>query len=108
MEKIEIKLEELVDPPKTDSISGRRFGQEYAQSKDVINHIGKDKKIILIINDEKVKAINDSFIKGFFSGIFEKYKSKTTVNSFIEIRSNDYFKRLIDKNFILLDAIYNK
>jgi hypothetical protein len=106
MEEIKIELAELVDPPKTDSISGRKFGQDYAVKKSILENIENGKKIILMIDDSKIKAINDSFLKGFFSKIFEAYKSKEKVESVFEIKANEYYKKLIDKNLKILEAIY--
>lgn len=102
-----IHLSELIVPTKTDSISGRRKGQGYALQKNILESVLKNEKINIVIDETKIKAINDSFIKGFFSGVFEKLRTKENVKSLFTIQANDYFKTLFDKNFTILDSIYN-
>jgi hypothetical protein len=104
---IKIDLSELVDPPKTDSISGRSFGEGYAEKMKIIEQLDKKSKIHIVIDNSKIKAINDSFWKGFFSKIFEKYKSKEKVMGFFEFETNSFFKEHINKNLTILDSIYN-
>ena len=107
MKEYIIDLTTLVSPPKTDSISGREYGEQHAKDTAVLSHLSKDEKIVIEINSEYVKAINDSFIKGFFSKIFEKYKTSEAVKRVVEIRSSDNFKRLFEKNWSILEAINN-
>ena len=76
MPLIELYLEELLSE-NIDSISGRNTGQRYAQDKKVLEKISQNNYKIII--GPKIKAINDSFIKGFFSEIFKKYKTKEEV-----------------------------
>jgi hypothetical protein len=103
----EIELADFVDYPHTDWISGREFGEDKAKKIGLLNWVKSREKVIIHINDEKVKAINDSFIKGFFSAIFKEVKSKEQVNKLFTIEANPYFARLFEKNFKILDAIYN-
>jgi hypothetical protein len=105
METVEFKISDLLDG-KTDQISGRQYGKDYCVSIKLLDLLSKDVKVIFNI-DSKVKAINDSFIKGLFSEIFKKYKTIKEVSSKIEIQSNSDFKTLFEKNWQLLQAIYN-
>lgn len=105
--EIILDLAELVDS-KIDSISGRAFGQDYAQSKDVLKEVLKGSQIKMIIDPSKIKAINDSFFKGFFNKIFEELSTKEKVKSYFVFETNQYYKTLIEKNLIILDTIYNK
>ncbi|HEY5535442.1 MAG TPA: hypothetical protein VIL99_10990 [Ignavibacteria bacterium] len=107
MKEYTINLTLLVNPPFTDSISGREFGEQHAKDTQVLKHIHDGEKIVLTIDSEFVKAINDSFIKGFFSKIFEKYHTVEKIKSFVELRSNDNFQRLFEKNWAILEAINN-
>lgn len=103
----EIELADFVDYPKTDWISGREFGEDKARKVGLLDWVKSKEKTIIHINDEKVKAINDSFIKGFFSSVFNEVKSKEQVNNLFTIDANPYYVRLFEKNFKILDAIYN-
>jgi hypothetical protein len=107
MKEYFIDLTELVNPPKTDSISGREFGIKHAKDKHILEHLDNNEHIVIKIDEKYVKAINDSFIKGFFSKIFEKYKTRENVKRIIEIRSNQNFILLFEKNWTILEAIYN-
>jgi len=107
MSQIDINLNTLVDPPHTDSISGRGFGEEYAKTIELLQKIESNNKINFIIDSQYVKAINDSFIKGLFSKIFQKYKTIEEVKKHIQITGSDYFKRLFEKNWLILQEIYN-
>ena len=106
MSAILIDLDDLVKTPGVDSISGRDFGSTYAEEREVLAHVRNHDKIVLHIDETKVKAINDSFIKGFFKTVFEQLKSKNKVQAQFEIQANDYYKRLFDKNWTILEAIY--
>jgi hypothetical protein len=107
MKEYLIDLTKLVNPPYTDSISGREFGEQHAKDTEVLTHIENGEKIILNIDQTYVKAINDSFIKGFFSKIFEKYNSVEQVKQFVELKANENFQRLFEKNWLILEAINN-
>ena len=106
MSSFPIDLNALLTSPEVDSISGREFGSTFAERQDLLTHVRNHDKIVLLIDENKVKAINDSFIKGFFKGVFELLKSKRNVQAQFEIKSNDYYKRLFDKNWTILEAIY--
>lgn len=103
-----IDLTLLVNPPFTDSISGREFGEQHAKDTDIMGHLFKNEKIVIIIDSTYVKAINDSFVKGFFSKVFEKYLRCDVVKSIVEIRANENFKKLFEKNWSILEAINNE
>jgi hypothetical protein len=104
---IKLDLSELVESGKTDSISGRTFGQGYADLKKILPKIKEGYTFIVLVDDARIKAINDSFWKGFFSSVFNEYKSQEKVKSFFTFEANEYFKEHIEKNFIILDSIYN-
>lgn len=106
MPQFDINLNELVEPPVLDSISGRAFGISFAESKNLMAHVRNADRIVLSIDETQVKAINDSFIKGFFKQVFELLRSKRRVQEQFEINANDYYKRLFDKNWTILEAIY--
>lgn len=107
MKEYLIDLTKLVKPPYTDSISGREFGEQHAKDTEVLKHIENGEKIILNIDQTYVKAINDSFIKGFFSKIFEEYNSVERVKQFVELKANENYQRLFEKNWLILEAINN-
>ena len=105
-EKI-FNLSTEVIPNITDSISGRRDGEKYASDNKIIELIKEGNIIVIEIPSDKVKAINDSFWKGFFSGIFKIYKSKKEVMKHFKFLADDFYKISIDKNLTILDSIYN-
>lgn len=107
MKEYIIDLTSLVHPPFTDSISGREFGEKHAEDTKVLDHIDNGEKIVIIIDNTFVKAINDSFIKGFFNRIFEKFHTVAEVRKFVELRAHDNFQRLFEKNWLILEAIHN-
>ena len=100
-----VNLNKLVDPAKTDSISGRSYGEGYAKEIGIVKHLLDNENIVVEIDPKLVKAINDSFIKGFFSSVFDVLKSKRNVQARFEIRGGDYYKRLFEKNWSILDSI---
>jgi hypothetical protein len=106
MATITVNLTDLVSA-KVDLISGRSFGESEAEKNLVLDHIKNQDKMVILVNDQYVKAINDSFIKGFFSKVFSELKTKEKVKEYFEIRANDYFIRLFDKNWTVLEALYN-
>ena len=107
MEQIKLDLTELIEEGKTDSISGRTFGEGYAAKVELLENIKAGNKITLIIPPQKIKAINDSFWKGFFSGLFKVYKKKEIIKSFFNFETDDFYKTLIEKNLTILDSISN-
>lgn len=104
---ITLNLAELITEAGTDSISGRSFGEGYAIKQKLLENINKGFVYHVVINKEVIKAINDSFWKGFFSGVFEKYKTKDTVKSYFSFDADPAFIKHIDKNLTILDSIYN-
>lgn len=103
-----IKLAEYVDQPYTDMISGREYGESKASDLNLLDRVKKNEHFKIVIDGDVIKAINDSFIKGFFKDVFEYLRSKDAVSQLFEIEGNAYFTRLFEKNFTILDAIYNK
>lgn len=106
MSTFPIDLNILVNSPGVDSISGREFGATFAERQDLLAHVRNQDKIVLYIDETRIKAINDSFIKGFFKSVFELLRSKRKVQDQFEIKASDYYKRLFDKNWTILEAIY--
>lgn len=104
---IQHNLNKLVNPPNTNSISGRDLGIGYAKQINLIKDLQSGCQVEFIIEDEYVKAINDSFVKGLFSEVFEKYKTVANVQNAITITANDHFKKLFLKNWRILENIYN-
>lgn len=107
MTKVKIDLSELINEPQVNTISGRAFGEAFAKKYSILELVRDGNTFEIIIDDSKIKAINDSFLKGFFSSVFKELGTKTAVSSVFEIDANDYYKRLIDKNWSILDAINN-
>ncbi len=109
MRTVNINLNELVNPPYTDAIFGRDFGKKHATDKKLLSLIREDDiEIHIIIDDSIVKAINDSFIKGFFSDVFNELKTKANVEKRFIIDANQNFKNLFYKNWIILESIFNQ
>jgi hypothetical protein len=100
-----VDLNKLVDPAKTDSISGRSYGEGFAKRENIVQHLLNNENIVVEIDPKRVKAINDSLIKGFFSSVFDVLKSKRNVQARFEIQGSDYYKRLFEKNWSILDSI---
>lgn len=101
-----IDFTSFVSDPHTDWISGRKFGEAKAKEFNILDHAINHEKMIIKVDDKYVKAINDSFIKGFFSNVFRELKSKALVENTFEIDANEHFKRLIYKNWSILEALY--
>lgn len=106
MSNIVLDLSELIEEGETDSISGRTFGEGYAKKKKIIEHITSGDTITILIDPSKVKAINDSFWKGFFSGVFKHLKSKDKVKNHFQFKTDDFYLSLIEKNLTILDSIF--
>lgn len=100
---VEIKLEELISSD-LDSISGRKTGEDYAIKINLLKKVqdGNDFKIII---STKIKAINDSFIKGFFSKVFQELQGKVNIQEKFSIDGDKYFVDLFKRNFKILDSI---
>jgi hypothetical protein len=105
METYNVDLNTLVNS-NVDLISGRAFGEKEAEKFHIMDHVNNNEKIVIYIDDQKVKAINDSFIKGFFSDVFKILKTKERVQQIFEVEGNDYFIRLFHKNWTILEALY--
>jgi hypothetical protein len=102
---MEINLEQFINGGKT--ISGREHGIKCSNDVGLLSYVDNNEKVEIVIDPTKIEAINDSFIKGFFNPVFQKYKSKSLVKNFITIKSDGYFIGLIDKNFTILEAMSN-
>jgi hypothetical protein len=106
MKEIVLDLSTLIDD-KIDSISGRTFGEGYASKNKILEALEEGNIIVLDIDAKKIKAINDSFWKGFFSEVFKKYRTIDEVKRRFKFNTSDYFKSLIEKNLIILHSIFN-
>lgn len=107
MEPYIIDLSKTLDT-NVNSISGRSYGEQYALKIKLLDHLASNEKIILEIDSNKIKAINDSFIKGLFSKVFEN-NNLDFVKSHIEIKTdNSNFKSLFEKNWEILNSILNE
>jgi hypothetical protein len=104
---ITLDLSELIEPGRTDSISGRTFGEGYAEKKQILTKIQEGYTFVITVDDSKIKAINDSFWKGFFSGVFSLYKTEKQVRKLFTFKANSFFLDHIEKNLTILDSIYN-
>ena len=103
-----IDLSKLVDEKYTDSISGRSFGEQFAKNEKILQKLESGEQIILKIDSNIVKAINDSFIKGFFSAIFEKKYTYQKLKNQIKFDTDNLnFVSLFEKNWLILDRICN-
>ena len=105
MKEVVFKLSDLLIKGKTDQISGRKFGVDYSEKINLVKLIDDHTTVKFVIDDE-VKAINDSFIKGLFRDAFIKYKNINKISECISIEANDFFKKLFEKNWQVLQAIY--
>ena len=103
----QINISELVTRDKTDSISGRDLGIEYAKQIKLLDILSKGEQIEFHIDSELVKAINDSFIKGLFNDVFKKYKRVDEIRKRVSINANDHFQKLFLKNWLILQEIHN-
>lgn len=106
MGELKLDLIDLIEVGKTDSISGRTLGEKYAKKVHLADHIKSGNNVEIVI-PSLIKAINDSFWKGFFSDLFKVYKSKEKIKSYFTFTTDDYYKSVIDKNLTILDSIYN-
>jgi hypothetical protein len=107
MEPYIIELAKTLDT-NVNSISGRSYGEQFALKVKLLEHLTNDEKVVLDIDSTKIKAINDSFIKGLFSKIFEN-KDLNFVRNHIEIKTNNSnFRSLFEKNWDILNSILNE
>ena len=101
--KYTLNWDELIDENNVDSISGRDLGTGYAKNKDILKKIEDGDEINIVIS-QKIKAINDSFIKGFFAKIFEEYKTVDKIKDKFSVDAYDaHFTNLIQKNWRILE-----
>lgn len=105
MAKQTFKLADLVQPGYSDSISGRDTGIAYENRIHLLDTLQKGDNVEIVIDGNYVKAINDSFIKGLFSKVFESYKTADAVKRQVKIVADDYFVRLFEKNWYILQSL---
>ena len=104
--KKNIDLTTLIKPGLTDSISGRSFGEEFAKKIKLTELIKENYFVEFFIDASSVKAINDSFIKGLFSSLFENFDYEK-IHKSIKINASDYYQSLFEKNLKILQALSN-
>jgi hypothetical protein len=105
---IDLDLSDFIKKGESEPVfSGQTYGQQYADETQLLHKIENGNKIVLHIPPDKIYAISDSFLKGFFSATFSKYKTKEKVKSFFEFDTDYYYKNMIDKSLTILDSIYN-
>lgn len=105
MANIFIELSLALGATGRDNISGRKEGEIFGAEQKLLELALMGNKIILRIDDSRIKAINDSFIKGVFSPIFAVLKTRSEVAKYFEVEGNDYYKRLFSKNWMILEAV---
>lgn len=102
-----VELAVLVRPGVSDSISGRDTGMAFDKRIDLLESLEKGDNVEIVIDSKLVKAINDSFIKGLFSRVFARYRSIDQVRKRVKIIADDYYVKLFEKNWAILQAINN-
>ena len=101
-----LELKEIITSPDSDTISGRATGEQYYKKCKVSEILDRNENIVIVIDDNIVKAINDSFWKGFFKPIIFRYKTLKEFNKHVIIEANDFYRKSIEKNIHILEAIY--
>lgn len=107
IEPTHIDLNGLAESLGQDYISGRELGKEFAHSINLVKLAKNGGNFIIHIDDNRVKAINDTFIKGMFGTVCYELKYTREVNRRFKIDGNDHYKRLFHKNWLILNAIDN-
>ena len=104
--EIVLELDALLSSGREDSISGRTFGEGYAEKEKIITNLKAGNTFKVKISD-KISFINDSFWKGFFNEVFKHYKTKDRVSTFFKFEASAEFENAIQENLSVLEAIYN-
>lgn len=107
MSVIELNLEKLLPNDRVDSISGRKYGQGFANTERILEKIKAGNTFNIIIS-AKISFINDSFWKGFFSEILKELGSKSKLLEKFTFEADSYFMEDIQENLDVLDSIYNQ
>ncbi len=89
-----------------ESISTRKTGIEFSKQIYLLNLLVSGISVKIIIGD-KINAINNSFIKGLFTEVIDKYGLEL-IRSKVTIEGSDYFKKLFDRNWEVIDFICNE
>lgn len=100
-----IDLSLILEVTGLDYVSGRETGKNFEVEQKLLELALMGNKVIICIDDNRIKAINDSFIKGLFSPIFAVFKTRSEVAKRFEIAGNDYYIRLFNKNWMILEEI---
>lgn len=105
METMKIELNKFINLSKVDFLSGRRFGEAKYRELRIAEQLKNEVNFELIIDENEIKGINDSFIKGFFSQIFKELKTYEKVKERFIIKADPYYEQLFDKNFRILASL---
>lgn len=106
MEKITINFSDFINNPNNvDFLSGRKVGQKKYKDSNIENKIDGNYHFTIVIDDHLIKGINDSFIKGFFSDIFRKMRTRENFYKKFTIDAIDHYKKLFEKNFKILEIL---
>lgn len=100
------KIFTLGDTFLYDSITDRRTGDEYAKTIDLLNLLQNGYRVKIVI-DEKIKSINDTFIKGMFNEV-SKVFTADEIKEKVEIVGDNDFINLFKKNWIILEETNKK
>lgn len=100
-----IDLNVLTKSLGKDYLSGRELGKSLAIEGNIALLAAAGDTFVIFIDDTCVKAINDSFIKGFFEGIFKILRTRNNVGATFKLEASDYYKRLFSKNWLILEAL---
>lgn len=106
MSIILLNLDTLLNSDREDSISGRTFGQGYAERERILPRL-KNGDTFKVIISPKIKFVNDSFWKGFFNNVFREYKTKNHVLEKFSFEASQQITENIMENLDVLHAIYN-
>jgi hypothetical protein len=108
LEVTHIDLNVLADSRNNNSISGRDLGKRFAQDINLVKLAKNGGNFVIHIDDSKVHAINDTFIKGMFENVCYELKHTRMVADRFKIEGNDHYKRLFYKNWLIIDAMNNR
>lgn len=100
-----IDFKDLIKDGLTNVISGRKLGEQFAKDTKIVERLRVGVNYTIIIDAEKIKAINDSFLKGFYGEIYKELKSKDIINLRVKLDTDKYYKSLIDKCLIVIESI---
>ena len=107
LEVTHIDLNMLAEALGQDYISGREIGRIFAVEQNLVKLAKNGGNFVIHIDDSRVRAINDSFIKGMFDVVCYELKHTKEVAARFKINGNDHYKRLFYKNWLIVNAVHN-